>query len=205
MEHIDKKLSEWSEMVMRNHFPNWKELPEIDLYIDQVVSLLGKNLIIFLGEKDDDILTPAMVNNYVKQNALPRPVKKRYSREHLAYLFMICVLKQVLSINEIMDLLSISTSSHSIDIIYDYFCNELEDAFKKVCASTENSPSLITIDHSNSPYPILQTAIYSSAFKSYVKNIIQIQQKNKQLKKHTEDKEKDKDKPKEKDKGKEKE
>lgn len=85
-------------------------------------------------------------------------------------------------------------------MIYDYFCNELEAAFKKICTSAENSSALITLDNGNSPYPILQTAIYSSAFKSYVQNVIELQQKNKQPKKHNEEKDKDKDKDKEKDK-----
>ena len=70
-------------------FPRWDDLPDIELYMDQVVSILEKNLSVFSnGEK---LITPSMINNYVKQKIVKPPVKKRYDKMHLAYLFVVCI------------------------------------------------------------------------------------------------------------------
>lgn len=75
----------------------WEELPDISLYMDQVVGYMPRQLI-RCGEEDR--LTPAMVNNYIKDGLLPRAEGKRYNRDHLAYLTAICALKQVLSVKD---------------------------------------------------------------------------------------------------------
>ncbi|MEG2928696.1 MAG: DUF1836 domain-containing protein, partial [Oscillospiraceae bacterium] len=80
------------------------------------------------GEKP---LTTSMVNNYVKQGVIPPTCKKRYSREHIAYLIVICFLKQIYSITEIGHLIAVQNSSYTIDVAYDYLCAELENALKR--------------------------------------------------------------------------
>lgn len=81
--------------------PAFGELPDVGLYMDQVVSLIDKYLLA-LGQDDDrPIITSSMVNNYVKLGFMPAPEKKRYYPGHIAYLIMICLLKQVLSMHEI--------------------------------------------------------------------------------------------------------
>ncbi|HWQ50261.1 MAG TPA: DUF1836 domain-containing protein [Terriglobales bacterium] len=72
----------------------WDRLPDIPLYMDQVVDYLGRQL-------DGEGPTSSMVHNYVKSGLLPRPDGKRYSREHLARLSAICLLKQVLPVGEL--------------------------------------------------------------------------------------------------------
>ncbi|MBO4422063.1 MAG: DUF1836 domain-containing protein, partial [Clostridia bacterium] len=79
--------------------PGWDSLPEIELYMDQVLTLTSKYFGIF-SDNPDGIITSSMINNYVKASVMPAPHKKRYGREHIAYIFMICVLKRVLSINQ---------------------------------------------------------------------------------------------------------
>jgi hypothetical protein len=84
--------------------PKYEDLPDIDLYMDQVISLMEK----YLGPgptPESRLLTPAMVNNYVKMKAMPPPVKKRYTRSHLVYLLVICSLKQVVPIASIRDII----------------------------------------------------------------------------------------------------
>lgn len=75
----------------------WDALPDIGLYMDQLISYMPRQLIHY-GE--GEALTSAMVNNYIKDGALPRADGKRYSRTHLAYLTAICALKQVLSVKD---------------------------------------------------------------------------------------------------------
>lgn len=73
--------------------PRWNELPDIELYMDQVIALMSKYMQgAACGEEKQ--LTPSMVNNYVKMGLLPAPVKKKYSRSHLAHLMVICLMKQ---------------------------------------------------------------------------------------------------------------
>ena len=119
-----------AEEICSFHCPRWHELPEISLYMDQVLSILEKNLSIFVNENEEKVATAAMINNYVKQKICIPPIKKRYHREHLAYLIIVCITKRVLSISEINALLEILLSKHSIAEAYDLFCDELEYALQ---------------------------------------------------------------------------
>ena len=80
---------------------DWDQLPDFSLYMDQVLSYMDRQVIRF---DEDDGLTAAMVNNYTKSGLVPRAEGKKYGREHLAYLTVICVLKRVMSTRD-MDLL----------------------------------------------------------------------------------------------------
>ena len=95
------------EIITKIHIPRWNELPEIDLYLDQVVNYLEKHLGQYNVNEEDKIITKTMINNYVKLGIMPAPEKKKYSREHIAYLIVICVLKQIYSISDIGKLISL--------------------------------------------------------------------------------------------------
>ena len=79
-------------------------LPDIDLYMDQVLALSEKYFGAF-SDSNEVGITSSMLNNYVKQKVIPSPDKKRYNKEHLARFLMICILKRVLSIAKIKQLL----------------------------------------------------------------------------------------------------
>ena len=85
------------EELGQRRLPAWEELPDLALYMDQVLSLTAR----YLPGGADKALTAAMVNNYTKNGLLPRAVGKKYNREHLAYLTAICVLKRVMSARDI--------------------------------------------------------------------------------------------------------
>ena len=93
---VADRLCYWREFMQSFHLPTWEELPDLELYMDQVVSLVIRyvNLQPHSALKDS-ILTASAVNNYVRLKLIPPPVKKRYSRIHLAYLIVICCLKGV--------------------------------------------------------------------------------------------------------------
>ncbi len=84
--------------------PEWEQLPTIPLYVDQVLLYLRDSLRFFERDQEDQLLTNSMINNYVKNGVLPHPEKKKYSRQHLAALVTICMLKQVLAIPDIATL-----------------------------------------------------------------------------------------------------
>lgn len=116
------------------HVPRWEELPEIDLYLDQVVTFIDKYFG-YLDEKngaveseENKLITKTMINNYVKQKILEPPVKKKYTRSNLAYLIVICILKQVYSIGDIGKLIKIGIRNTPIDIAYNRFCDFVENA-----------------------------------------------------------------------------
>ena len=82
------------------------EIPGIDLYMDQLTSFMDERLKKTTRHPESDkILTKTMINNYAKNDLLPPPVKKKYSRDHIILLIFIYYFKSVLSINDIQTLL----------------------------------------------------------------------------------------------------
>ena len=77
------------------------EIPNIDLYMDQVTTFMDEHLAACRRTDDDNILTKTMINNYTKNDFLPPPVKKKYSKEHMYLLIFLYYFKNVLSINDI--------------------------------------------------------------------------------------------------------
>ena len=78
-----------------------EDIPNIDLYMDQVTTFMDKGLAQYKRNEDDKILTKTMINNYTKAKIFPPPIKKKYSRTHLMLLIMIYHLKSILSIKDI--------------------------------------------------------------------------------------------------------
>ena len=109
--------------------PKWSDLPEIDLYMDQIISLMEKYLTDNQSQ-DTKLITPSMINNYVKLGIMPAPVKKKYSREHLAYLVIICSLKQVMPISNIKTMIDKKLQKNTISELLDSYSNLYDFTFK---------------------------------------------------------------------------
>ena len=101
-------MQEQIEAILKFHMPRWNELPDIDLYLDQVVNYIERCLGAYAVEKEDKVITKTMINNYVKQGVMPAPEKKKYNRSQIAYLLVICILKQVFSISDIKKLIALT-------------------------------------------------------------------------------------------------
>lgn len=125
------------EIITKIHIPRWNELPEIDLYLDQVVNYLEKYLGQYNVNQEDKTITKTMINNYVKLGIMPAPEKKKYSREHIAYLIVICVLKQIYSISDIGKLISLTIKYFELSKAYNRFCANLEVSIKNVFTRKE--------------------------------------------------------------------
>ena len=78
-----------------------EEIPGIDLYMDQVTTFMDEHLKDTKRYPEDKVLTKTMINNYAKNNLLPAPNKKKYSKEHILLLIFIYYFKNILSINDI--------------------------------------------------------------------------------------------------------
>lgn len=107
---------------LQNPLPRWRDLPDLGLYMDQVLMLIGRTKPVCA--EDASPLTASMVHNYVKLGVMPPPVKKKYAREHLAYLMIICILKPILPLNGIGALIRAELSTMSMESLYDAFCAE---------------------------------------------------------------------------------
>jgi len=129
-------LTELRERLQTQRPVEWDQLPDFALYMDQVLSYMDRQFIRF-GE--DDVLTAAMVNNYTKSGLVPRAEGKKYSREHLAYLTAICILKRVMSTKD-MDLLIQEElrGRHSIEDGYTAFCASLDSALNITAGEMAN-------------------------------------------------------------------
>ncbi|MBP5282159.1 MAG: DUF1836 domain-containing protein [Lachnospiraceae bacterium] len=90
-----------------------EDIPGIDLYMDQVTSFVDKRLkATSRNPKEDRILTKTMINNYAKNDLIPPPVKKKYSKDHVMLLIFIYYFKGILSINDIQKLLGPITEEY---------------------------------------------------------------------------------------------
>jgi len=113
------------------------EVPNIDLYMDQVTTFMDEHLECQKRYSDDKLLTKTMINNYTKNDLLPSPEKKKYSKDHMYLLLFIYYLKNLLSINDTQSILSPLTEmffkangSISLEEIYaEIFRVESEQAF----------------------------------------------------------------------------
>lgn len=126
----DDELILFSNEISEFHIPRWEELPDIELYMDQVITFIEKNISVVSVNSREKIITPSMVNNYVKLNLIPKPIKKKYEKIHLAYLIAITILKHVFTIQEIKDGISYQAMINGEKEAYNLFCEEQESAMK---------------------------------------------------------------------------
>ncbi len=163
---VRAKLRRWENFILHYKLPVWEDLPDFGLYMEQVISLLSQILNYLPSDLDDRgksevfPITSAAINNYVRKKTMPEPVKKRYYRQHIAYLIMICTLKQTLSIGLIKKLIPVGISEEEVKRIYtrfiewfhlevEYFGQQLQQLAGPLYASKEDLdeiPSAISIE-----------------------------------------------------------
>ena len=86
------RLKKGEDLVSTFSYPTWEQLPELDLYLDQVLLYVNKTCAPVLSSSDKG-LTAAMINNYVKHGYVEKPDKKKYQRRQVARLIAITTLK----------------------------------------------------------------------------------------------------------------
>ena len=120
---FDNGIRDWLMQFSGQKPVDWDRIPDIELYMDQVVTFLDRQLLFQQGNSEDRIITPSMINNYTKDHVIPRAESKKYSREHIALLLVICSLKKVLSMPDLSDLLKDFkiTESYEIESFYARF------------------------------------------------------------------------------------
>ncbi len=161
-ELVAGKLRRWEKYLEDFRLPDWNDIPNIGLYMEQVIILLKEYLDYLPPEiKDEQIITAATINNYVRTKIMPEPVKKKYYRIHIAYLVMICTMKQILPIAVISKIIPMNISEEDAERIYkrysdrhsltkDYFLKQIRilagpilDHADHIDASAEDTDELI--------------------------------------------------------------
>ena len=105
-------LAQLQEKLKSIDYVKTEDIPNIGLYMDQVTTFMDEQFEACKRYDDDKILTKTMINNYAKNNLLPSPEKKRYSKEHLLVLIFIYYFKNILSISDIQTLLGPLTDKY---------------------------------------------------------------------------------------------
>ena len=144
--------------------PRWEELPDVDLYLEQVLSLIDQRLLEYMAVDEKKLMTKTMVNNYVKQKIILPPINKKYDKLGVASLFVICILKSVYSINDIAGLIGLALKVNDMGESYNRFCEATEDAVTSIFVKNE-FPKVWARTRAQQ---ILQNAAGSFACKLYV-------------------------------------
>ena len=153
-EVVAGKLRRWEKYLYNFQLPSWESIPDFGLYMDQIIGLLTEYLDYLPPEiKSDRIVTAATINNYVRMKIIPEPQNKKYYRTHIAYLIMICTLKQTLSIATIQSILPIGIPEEEVQAVYtnyvqrhhaaaDYFIDQVRIMATPMLQSEEGSDHL---------------------------------------------------------------
>lgn len=119
LKKLVEQISSFKQLKLEN-------IPDIDLYMDQVTTFIDEKLSYLKRNEKDSILTKTMINNYTKAGILMPPKKKKYSKQHMILIILTYYLKQVLSISDIEHLFSPVVESinlgkdHENDLQYIY-------------------------------------------------------------------------------------
>lgn len=137
---MKKTIVDLMEKIKSIDYVRPTSIPNIDLYMDQVTSFMDEQLADSKRHEEDKLLTKTMINNYTKNNLLPPPVKKKYSKDHVLTLILIYYFKNILSISDIQTILGPITEK--------YFGNKdglnMEDVYNEIFSlEAEESTKLL--------------------------------------------------------------
>lgn len=103
--------------------PKYSEIPDVGLFLEQTTKYIAGCLAPLEGVS----ITSSMISNYVKMKLIKSPVKRQYSREQIAYLMVIAVVKNVISLENIQTLFTLQKGKYTVQRAYEYFCMEFEN------------------------------------------------------------------------------
>ncbi|MDT2814410.1 DUF1836 domain-containing protein [Vagococcus carniphilus] len=144
----------WEPELLAFTLPRWDELPDIEIYMDQLVKIVDKYTQPLLLDHTK-ALTPSMINNYVKLKLVPKPYKKKYGKNHLARVLVITILKQAFEIPAIRNGIELKIDATNAKEAYNLFCEHLESTI--TCFLVEENKS-VTINEIKRDYDPIQMA-----------------------------------------------
>ena len=128
-ELIIHKLERWDRFITNYHLPDWDFIPDLGLYMDQVVVLLVQYLsfIPSIPGGKESFVTSSAINNYVRLKIMPAPVKRKYYRVHIAYLIMILTMKQSISISDVQKIMPEGADIPSVRRAYEDYSQKFRE------------------------------------------------------------------------------
>lgn len=115
------------DQFARLSLPLYAELPSLNLYMDQVIDEVNQFLVPLTEAK----ITKSMINSYVKQGLVERPKKKRYSKQHLAEILVVSLMKPILSLDTIKKAIKIAVKVDPVNVAYDQFIRAFNEELSK--------------------------------------------------------------------------
>lgn len=182
MKELLKNLTAWSEGMNTHKMPKWESLPDIDLYMDQVITYMERQMNFLINDEEEKTITPSMINNYVKYKQIPSPIKKKYSKEHLGYLLTVCMLKQVLPINDISKLINSQREKMDMSEIYNSFCSVQDEAIQTVSERVREVASTVNESESEDVLSMLalRLAVEANASRIAAEKILDLLEQRKE-------------------------
>lgn len=135
----------------------WEMIPDIGLYMDQVITFITRMYEPLYGSATEGYLSSSMINNYVKSKLIPRPVGKKYNREQIALLAMIVALKQVSTMEDIRVMLTPADGT-TVRQLYTSFCQRQQSVIAALLEDDENQNSDLP--------PAMNFAIVASGYRA---------------------------------------
>jgi len=147
--------------------PRYQEIPNIGLYLEQATIYVYE----YLAPLGEYALTPSMISNYVKKGLIANPVKKQYSRDHIAYLFFIAVAKSVLSLDALTGFIKLQQQTYTLPKAYDYFAEQFEGLLR---FTFELDDTLEVVGEDNTDEKrLLYTCIVAAVQKVYLEKCLE--------------------------------
>lgn len=168
------KLRRWSHYLQHYRLPTWEQIPTLGLYMDQVLTLLSRYLpFLPKKEKEEQIITTSAINNYVRMKLMPAPEKKKYNRIHIAYLIMICALKQSLTMSEIQKILPNGLTEDEVKKTYEAFVGQYTDSARVFVSMVESMAAQLLAADVNSF--VLSTAVMTNFSRLLTTKLLDLQ------------------------------
>lgn len=153
MENVKEELEKWLAEISDFKHPELSNLPDIDLYMDQVITYLDRILKPYASD-DSKVLTSSMINNYVKAKLIPAPNGKKYTRNHISYMLIIAALKQILSISDIEKLFYTQRKKENFSI-YNLFKDTYDSTLLKTTKAFEEKVKNVNVLNENDELSLL--------------------------------------------------
>lgn len=170
---FQQALKDYENELKKFRFPRTNELPSIELYMDQVIEFTKVYFKIIEKGNEKELITPSMINNYVKSGIIPAPKGKKYSKRHIAYIIAVFFLKQILTLEEVKTLIENQIQNSDEKSAYHYFCECLESELTNCCNHQYNE--IINDASVKSENFSLKYSARAIANKIYAQHIIALQ------------------------------
>lgn len=120
MDKINEKVG---QSIVDFRLPKYSEIPDVGLFLEQTTKYISQ----CLEPLGCVTITSSMISNYVKMRLIDHPVKRQYSREQIAYLIVLAIAKNVLSLEHLQTLFTLQKRKYTVRRAYEYFCQEFEN------------------------------------------------------------------------------